>query len=103
MLQIHIYPEKKKKIQKVHFSKLPPMSQKTRFPIHPVICISSRKIFWNYRDTAWRIQKLSQSAKEGTVQKKNEREKKDREAQRESKRRRGEERDGEQEFPLRKR
>ena len=39
MLYIHIYPEKKKKIQKVHFSKLPPVSQKTRFPIHPVIYI----------------------------------------------------------------
>ena len=37
MLQIHIYPEKKKKNQKGLFSKLPPMSQKTRFPIHPII------------------------------------------------------------------
>ena len=35
-----IYPEKKRKIEKVHFSKLPPVSQKTRFPIHPVIYIS---------------------------------------------------------------
>ena len=28
---------KEKKRKKVHFSKLPPVSQKTRFPIHPVI------------------------------------------------------------------
>ena len=39
MLWIHIYPEKKRK----HFSKLPPVSQKTRFPIHPVICIKGFK------------------------------------------------------------